>query len=102
MSFAVSHRPALGTAAASAFRGVARPLGNGPPASMGAPRAIFGPALFVVIGSDAGARSATRGFYERASALYHHARSMPAKHLFCAPLPNRRWRIGWPRTNRGG
>jgi len=44
----------------------------------------------------------TRGFYERAAALYHHARSTPAKHPFWAPLPNGRWSIDWPRTNRGG
>jgi hypothetical protein len=44
----------------------------------------------------------TRGFYERAAALYHHARSTPAKRLFWDPLPNGRWRIDWPRTNRGG
>jgi hypothetical protein len=44
----------------------------------------------------------TRGFYERAAALYHHARSTPAKRLFWAALPNGRWRIDWPRTNRGG
>ena len=44
----------------------------------------------------------TRGFYERAAALYHHARSTPAKRLFRAPLPNGSWRIDWPRTNRGG
>ena len=44
----------------------------------------------------------TRGFYERAAALYHHARSTPAKRLFWATLPNGRWRIDWPRTNRGG
>jgi hypothetical protein len=43
----------------------------------------------------------TRGFYERTAALYHHARGMPAKSLFWAPLPNGRWRIDWPRTNRG-
>jgi hypothetical protein len=44
----------------------------------------------------------TRGFYERAAALYHHAQSTPAKRLFWATLPNGRWRIDWPRTNRGG
>jgi hypothetical protein len=43
----------------------------------------------------------TRGFYERAAALYHHARSTPAKRLFWIPLANGRWRIDWPRTNRG-
>ena len=44
----------------------------------------------------------TRGFYERTAALYHHARFTPAKRLFWAALPNVRWRIDWPRTNRGG
>jgi hypothetical protein len=44
----------------------------------------------------------TRGFYERAAALYHHARGTPPKSLFWVPLPNGRWRIDWPRTNRGG
>jgi hypothetical protein len=44
----------------------------------------------------------TRGFYERAAALYHHARGTPPKSLFWAALPNGRWRIDWPRTNRGG
>lgn len=44
----------------------------------------------------------TRGFYERAAALYHHACGTPRKRLFWAPLRNGRWRIDWPRTNRGG
>ena len=44
----------------------------------------------------------TRGFYERTAALYHHARATPAKRLIWARLPNGRWRIDWPRTNRGG
>jgi hypothetical protein len=43
----------------------------------------------------------TRGFYERAGALYHAARRTPQKHLFWTPLPGNRWRINWPRTNRG-
>jgi hypothetical protein len=43
----------------------------------------------------------TRGFYERAAALYHHARGTPAKKLFWAKYPSGRWRIDWPRTNRG-
>jgi hypothetical protein len=42
----------------------------------------------------------TRGFYERTAALYHHARGTPPKHLVWAPVPGRRWRIDWPRTNR--
>jgi len=43
----------------------------------------------------------TRGFYERAAALYHHARGTPQKRLFWAPMAGGRWRIDWPRTNRG-
>jgi hypothetical protein len=43
----------------------------------------------------------TRGFYERTAALYHHARGTPPKKLVWAPLPRQRWRIDWPRTNRG-
>jgi hypothetical protein len=43
----------------------------------------------------------TRGFYERTAALYHHVRGTPAKRLFWVPLPGGRWRIDWPRTNRG-
>jgi hypothetical protein len=42
----------------------------------------------------------TRGFYERAGALYHHAKSTPAKQLFWRPATGHRWRIDWPRTNR--
>ena len=42
----------------------------------------------------------TRGFYERAAALYHHARSTPAKRLCWVPFFGGRWRIDWPRTNR--
>src|SRR5215470_10732097 len=42
----------------------------------------------------------TRGFYERAAALYHFARGTPPKKLVWAPLPRQRWRIDWPRTNR--
>jgi len=33
--------------------------------------------------------------------LYHHARATPTKQLFCVPVPGGRWRIDWPRTNRG-
>lgn len=44
----------------------------------------------------------TRGFYERAAVLYHHARGTPAKQLFWIKVPGGRWRIDWPRTNRGG
>jgi len=43
----------------------------------------------------------TRGFYERAAALYHHARGTPPKRLFWVPTACGRWRIDWPRTNRG-
>jgi hypothetical protein len=42
----------------------------------------------------------TRGFYERAGALYHHARGTAQKRLFWAPMSDGRWRIDWPRTNR--
>lgn len=42
----------------------------------------------------------TRGFYERAAMLYHHARGTPQKRLVWAPLSGGRWRIDWPRTNR--
>jgi hypothetical protein len=42
----------------------------------------------------------TRGFYERTAALYHHAKRTPPKKLFWMPVPGRRWRIDWPRTNR--
>ena len=44
----------------------------------------------------------TRGFYERTAALYHHARRTPPKRLFWVPASGGRWRIDWPRTNRGG
>jgi len=44
----------------------------------------------------------TRGFYQRTAALYHHSRGTPPKQLVWAPLPRRRWRIDWPRTNRSG
>ena len=43
----------------------------------------------------------TRGFYERAGALYHHARGTPLKKLFWVPVSGRRWRIDWQRTNQG-
>lgn len=43
----------------------------------------------------------TRGFYERAGALYHCARGTPPKRLFWTPTSGERWRINWPRTNRG-
>jgi len=44
----------------------------------------------------------TRGFYERAAVLYHHARDTAPKRLFWVPVRGGRWRIDWPRTNRGG
>jgi hypothetical protein len=40
----------------------------------------------------------TRGFYERAAALYHHARGTAPKRLFWVPVSGGRWRIDWPRT----
>lgn len=43
----------------------------------------------------------TRGFYERTAALYHDAQGTPAKRLFWVRIPGGRWRIDWPRTNRG-
>ena len=43
----------------------------------------------------------TRGFYERTAALYHHARGTPPKRLCWVAVPSGRWRIDWPRTNRG-
>src|SRR2546427_978390 len=42
----------------------------------------------------------TRGFYERAAMLYHHARGTPVKKLFWIEMPGGRWRIDWRRTNR--
>jgi hypothetical protein len=42
----------------------------------------------------------TRGFYERAAALYHHASGTPLKKLFWVPVTGGRWRIDWQRTNR--
>ena len=43
----------------------------------------------------------TRGFYARAALLYHHSRGTPAKRLIWVPVRDGRWRIDWPRTNRG-
>lgn len=42
----------------------------------------------------------TRGFYERAAVLYHHALGTPPKRLFWVAMPGVRGRIDWPRTNR--
>ncbi len=44
----------------------------------------------------------TRGFYERAAALYHDARGTPRKPLHWVAMGSRRWRIDWVRTRRGG
>jgi hypothetical protein len=41
----------------------------------------------------------TRGFYERAAALYHFAKGTPLKKLFWVPVAGGRWRIDWQRTN---
>ena len=43
----------------------------------------------------------TRGFYERAALLYHHARGTPRKRLVWISLPDGRFRIDWSRI-RGG
>src|ERR1051325_5532942 len=43
----------------------------------------------------------TRGFYQRTAVLYHYARGTAPKKLFWIPMPRGRWRIDWPRTNRG-
>jgi hypothetical protein len=44
----------------------------------------------------------TKGFFERTAVLYHHAGGTTRKRLFWLPVPGGRWRIDWPRTNRGG
>jgi hypothetical protein len=44
----------------------------------------------------------TRGFYERAAVLYHHARGTRRKKLFWTATLDGRWHIDWPRTNRQG
>jgi hypothetical protein len=44
----------------------------------------------------------TRGFYERAGVLYHHARGTPFKKLFWVAMTGGRWRIDWQQTNRSG
>ena len=43
----------------------------------------------------------TRGFYERTATLYHHSRMTPTKRIFWVPVRGGRWRVDWPRTNRG-
>ena len=42
----------------------------------------------------------TRGFYERAAILCHHARGTSVKPLVWMPTTGQRWRIDWARTNR--
>jgi hypothetical protein len=42
----------------------------------------------------------TRGFYQRAAVLYHHARGTPAKKLIWLRMPRGRWRIDWNRMRR--
>jgi len=42
----------------------------------------------------------TRGFFERAAALYHHSRATPPKRLYWVPMGRGQWRINWSRTNR--
>jgi hypothetical protein len=42
----------------------------------------------------------TRGFYQRAAALYHHSRGTDTKQLVWIPVPRGRWRIDWRRINR--
>ena len=44
----------------------------------------------------------TKGFYERTAVLYHYAKGTPYKKLFWVSAGKERWRIDWPRTNRGG
>jgi hypothetical protein len=39
----------------------------------------------------------TRGFYERAALLYHHARGTPPKRLLWTEISGDRWRIDWQR-----
>ena len=39
----------------------------------------------------------TRGFYQRAAALYHHARGTPVKQLVWVKMPRGQWRIDWRR-----
>jgi hypothetical protein len=44
----------------------------------------------------------TRGFYERAGLLYHHARGTPARALVWDRLANGTFRINWSQTMRAG
>jgi len=43
----------------------------------------------------------TRGFYVRVAELYHHGRGTPPKQLYWIEMEDGRFRIDWPRTNRG-
>jgi hypothetical protein len=43
----------------------------------------------------------TRGFYERAALLYHHARGTPRKPLVWIRLSDGRFRIDWARMRKG-
>lgn len=43
----------------------------------------------------------TRGFYARAGALYHHARSTPERPLVWRKAPGNRWRIDWQAMRSG-
>jgi hypothetical protein len=42
----------------------------------------------------------TRGFFERAAFLYHHARGTPQKRLVWVPMRGGRWRIDWQKTTQ--
>jgi hypothetical protein len=42
----------------------------------------------------------TRGFYERAAVLYHHAKGTPLKKLFWVPMSREHWRIDWEKMNQ--
>ena len=42
----------------------------------------------------------TRGFYQRAAVLYHHARGTPVRKLVWIKMPRGRWRIDWNRMRR--
>jgi hypothetical protein len=42
----------------------------------------------------------TRGFYQRAAVLYHHARGTQVKKLVWVKMPRERWRIDWQRMRR--
>lgn len=42
----------------------------------------------------------TRGFYQRAAVLYHHARGTPIRKLMWVKMPRGRWRIDWMSMRR--